>query len=414
MLDSSNDHSIASVPQGEKAGRIEFIDGLRGLAIISVALFHSFTRWPDLVPYGAKYSEFPFFQLGWLGVDLFFMISGYVILMTLERCRSSREFIAKRVVRLFPAMLFCSVLIYFTANIFYERPLGIPHTIFSLLPGLTFLDPKYWSILLGVPEANLELEGSFWSLYVEFKFYFIAAIIYYWKGRDALVKMLFILFGICSLTEALNSQFSNIIIDYAHRGFSRLGFSYYGWFSAGTALYCFVSTGEKKWFYYGCAISLASSLLVTSIFSPAMSTVLGALAISIVFCGSFLSRRMQSVLSNKYLVFMGFISYPLYLLHENMLISLIVKADRLFGGTTHFLLPLLSFSLIILIAWIIAVYIEPAIGKFMKRYLYPLMGIARRSPAGDVNQLEPSPGVAGRSGGPAGLIPVKGEAIELK
>jgi hypothetical protein len=47
----------------------------------------------------------------------------------------------------------------------------------NLLPGLSFVEPYWWSRLLGRPIGSME--GAYWSLYVEFKFYVFAAVIYY-------------------------------------------------------------------------------------------------------------------------------------------------------------------------------------------------------------------------------------------
>ena len=55
--------------------RIAYLDGLRGVAIAMVLLFHAYVRWPELVPYGNAYSGRPWVAYGWLGVQLFFMIS---------------------------------------------------------------------------------------------------------------------------------------------------------------------------------------------------------------------------------------------------------------------------------------------------------------------------------------------------
>ena len=52
--------------------RIQFLDGLRGIAILLVICFHSYTRWPKFVPYGHQFSDFYLFKYGYLGVQLFF------------------------------------------------------------------------------------------------------------------------------------------------------------------------------------------------------------------------------------------------------------------------------------------------------------------------------------------------------
>ena len=111
------------------------------MAIILVILFHAFGRWPDLVPYGEYYAQLSIVQYGWVGVELFFIISGFVIFMTLDKSENYFSFIYKRWLRLFPAMLIVSIFIFLTAPFFYERPAGQP-TLLSLLPGLIFTNPS--------------------------------------------------------------------------------------------------------------------------------------------------------------------------------------------------------------------------------------------------------------------------------
>lgn len=78
------------------------IDGIRALAILSVVLFHAF---PSILPGG------------FIGVDVFFVISGYLITMHLlqsigDRSISLREFYFKRVTRIFPALILVIVVVY--------------------------------------------------------------------------------------------------------------------------------------------------------------------------------------------------------------------------------------------------------------------------------------------------------------
>ena len=76
----------------EPRGRLAYLDGMRGVAILLVLLFHAFARWPDLVPYGDQYQSVPLFRVGFIGVNLFFIISGFVILMTLESVHLSKYY----------------------------------------------------------------------------------------------------------------------------------------------------------------------------------------------------------------------------------------------------------------------------------------------------------------------------------
>ncbi len=175
--------------------RIAFLDGLRGVAILLVLLFHAYARWPQIVPFGDRFAGFPLFKYGWLGVELFFMISGFVILMTLEKCASFSEFIGRRWLQLFPAMLLCSLLVFYTESLFPARPAGIS-SYRDLIPGLTFAESGIWARVLGSPQGVLE--GAFWSLFVEVKFYIIFGALYFFLGRKAALIGLGLIFIISS------------------------------------------------------------------------------------------------------------------------------------------------------------------------------------------------------------------------
>ena len=152
-------------------GRIKYLDGLRGIAILLVVFYHAFSRWTDILPYSNDYSNI-IFEQGFLGVQLFFLISGFVILMTLDKTQSFQNFIYRRWLRLFPAMFVCTIIIYFSANLFDARPNGDVHAI-NLIPGLLFIEPYWLEKAFGIPFESIE--NAFWSLYVEFKFYVLAA-----------------------------------------------------------------------------------------------------------------------------------------------------------------------------------------------------------------------------------------------
>lgn len=165
--------------------RIEYLDGLRGVAIALVVLFHAYARWPEHVPYGDRYASV--WGYGFLGVELFFLTSGFVILMTLEKCTGFKDFMVRRWKRLFPAMLVCSVVVFATAGWFSERPAGQP-TWASLVPGLLFVEPLWIKWATGY--TIVPLEGAFWSLYVEFKFYLIAGAVFFVWGERRLLGVL--------------------------------------------------------------------------------------------------------------------------------------------------------------------------------------------------------------------------------
>ena len=130
-------------------GRVAYIDGLRGIAILGVIFFHAYSRWGGVESYNQNQFFIDLFSHGWLGVQLFFAISGYVIYMSILRYENILMFLIARYLRLFPAMLIAALLIYSTSFFIPERPLGYS-SIIDFLPSLTFIDPGLLSKITGL------------------------------------------------------------------------------------------------------------------------------------------------------------------------------------------------------------------------------------------------------------------------
>lgn len=96
--------------------RIEELDALRGPAALAVMVHHYFNRFDFL--YGHWFPVPKFTDVGKYGVHLFFMISGFVILMTLERTRRPVDFLFARFSRLYPAYWVCVLLTFALVRIF--------------------------------------------------------------------------------------------------------------------------------------------------------------------------------------------------------------------------------------------------------------------------------------------------------
>jgi len=326
--------------------RIDYLDGLRGVAILLVLGFHAYSRWPEIVPYGDAYQNFPIFKLGWLGVQLFFLISGFVIFMTLDKTETFRLYIYKRWLRLFPAMLLASLLIYTSSCFLDSRPAGTPN-ILSLISGLTFIQPDWWGKLLGFNVGVLE--GAFWSLFVEFKFYVLAGLIYFFVGRKFLAPSLLLLF-LCSIFLSYISSVVDIrLVDLLYEVSNSLSLKYFGWFSSGAIFYLFYQNKDNNYFLVAIAVSFLSSYFVGSIYA-----MIAAIMISLLFAGSLKITLIQRILVNRIFMFFGFISYPLYLIHENAMISMVIQFPGYTPWLNMFLSPLIPIAILSIIAYIVA------------------------------------------------------------
>jgi peptidoglycan/LPS O-acetylase OafA/YrhL len=332
--------------------RLPALDGLRGVAIALVLLYHAYVRWPLVVPYGGRFSSLPVISHGKVGVQLFFLISGFVIFMSLDQSGNFGTFMKRRWLRLWPAMLAASILLFVTAPLF-NRPQGTP-VFRDLLPGLTFVEPAWWAYLLGSPQGVLE--GAFWTLFVEMKFYVFAGAIYFLAGgRAALGSLIFVYM----VPHALGRVHS--ISPYLFQAADFLSSWHWGWFAAG-AIYYKAMTNR---------ILMIPALLLSLFAASRMDHELipMSLGIAVLFGSTLLSLRLQHLLSSPVLLFMGAISYPLYLVHENIMISLIETIGRSAPWMPAVLIPLLPISAVIFIGWMIMHYVEPPARRWLAELL---------------------------------------------
>ena len=150
-----------------RGSRLAALDGLRLLAAFSVLAYHYTGINRDY--WGAKpLVEFPTLhhlsRYGYLGVELFFIISGFVILMTAYD-RTVQSFVASRVARLYPAY-WVAILITFLLQQFWTG--GRTPTLLEALGNLTMAQNAY---------GFTDVQGAFWTLWVELRFYLLIGVL---------------------------------------------------------------------------------------------------------------------------------------------------------------------------------------------------------------------------------------------
>jgi len=347
--------------------RLPRLDALRGIAIILVFLFHYYARWTDLFPYGARFASFPLFRFGYMGVDLFFMISGFVIFLTLDNSKSLVEFALRRWIRLFPAMLAATFVIYLTAPFFFERPAGVPRAI-DALPGLLFVDPAWLSAIGG--HTFGEFEAAFWSLFVEVKFYLVFSLLYRFVGAPRTVRVLLSLSLAAMAFRLLDKGF--VIAPIVRTGYLVLEnvfiLNYLPWFMIGLVVYQIRTRPQSAgptW-----RIDMATMFAATA---PLLLSERKHIYMLAAFVGLFLygvfGERGKWFFESKTLLLFGAISYPLYLFHENMGVSIILKMHAAMPWLPGFFLPLPAICIVSGGAFLIARFIEPPMQKALKERL---------------------------------------------
>jgi peptidoglycan/LPS O-acetylase OafA/YrhL len=140
------------------------IDGLRAIAVLVIVLFHL---------------QIPGFQGGFIGVDVFFVVSGFLITeLIVSRLKtgefSFRDFYVRRVTRIIPALA-VTVAAVLLCSLFFQLPKELMHTarqsIYALLSVSNFFfwsESNYWE-----PVAETYVLLHTWSLGVEEQFYLV-------------------------------------------------------------------------------------------------------------------------------------------------------------------------------------------------------------------------------------------------
>ncbi|MDI1353137.1 MAG: acyltransferase, partial [bacterium] len=160
------------------------IDGLRALAVISVVLYHFF---PEILPGG------------FIGVDVFFVISGYLISLIIfsnikKGTFSYKEFYTRRILRIFPSL--CLVLI-FTLSIGWFILDNNDYTVLGneVIAGVLFLSNFNFASQAGYFDAVSISKPllHLWSLGVEEQFYIFwpLIIVVLWNSRTNLLWVTF-------------------------------------------------------------------------------------------------------------------------------------------------------------------------------------------------------------------------------
>lgn len=340
------------------------LDGLRGVAILLVICFHYFS----------------YFRIGWVGVDLFFVLSGFLITGKLAETLTKRGyylgFYLNRVLRILP--------LYYLTLIatFLVIPLATPQIVTSSYKVLIQSQLAYWLFYVNVIDAlrgwpdNILLI-HFWSLSCEMQFYLVWPFVIkkfynnktFWKFSLGLVifALLFRMF--------LAPMVGNLFITRYATLFSRIdafafgALAYLGWsrlnrnkiiqqakilsvFMVIVGFVC-VSSTNFQWHFTDSFVNTIG-LTINAIFFSSL--------LFVTVCGS--EKFLSTFFSNPILTYIGKYSYSMYVFHLPVLI-LFTKANFL----AAFLVPVAAFGATISIS-ILSYHFYEILFLKVKRNIY--------------------------------------------
>ncbi|BAY92032.1 MULTISPECIES: acyltransferase family protein [unclassified Tolypothrix] len=271
--------------QREEKNRNQWLDTLRGIAACWVVMFHL----NQVIPQEDNL-YFHFVGLGYLGVPIFFIVSGYCIYFTVKRSTSILHFYLRRWCRIYPPYLF-SILLVITVCAFRKLVTGtndvayIPNNFHSWLATLTLTT----SPVSSVPTIN----WVYWSLSYELFFYLIMGfIILKPKYHYLLLYSLTIL----SLVPRISEQHNFLFF-----------FNQWGLFSLGIALKGISRSEDIK------AVLLLLISLISIIVNNQIEVQVVAIFTAITIWFSDYNKEILQ--KQNFINKIGKISYSLYLLH---------------------------------------------------------------------------------------------------
>jgi peptidoglycan/LPS O-acetylase OafA/YrhL len=374
--------------KGEVLSRIPQLDGIRGLAVAMVVLDHAsylYQRPPEQIAmtasvHGITRAVLSLTSQGWLGVELFFILSGYLITSILLKTRGANSyftsFYARRVLRILPVFWLTLLALAFI----------FPHAHSFFLIAILFLaNVSSWFGVAG-------LYYPLWSLCVEEHFYLVWPLVVRTFRRR-------ILFGIC---------IAICIADPILRGFFawKMGAPFFdkAWYFSGFrfeglaygAILALIaprmSARQKKIFgaaamavgvgIFAAAVPLgvlhsSASVLATVVHASAGLTFASVLFFGLVCLSLGLDEKQARVFANAPLVLLGELSYCLYLVHQMVFWGW----DRWFGAlgsSTFASRPFAYFAVRLTICFIISMLIALLSRNLVER---PILSLKRHFPA---------------------------------
>ncbi|SEM47938.1 Peptidoglycan/LPS O-acetylase OafA/YrhL, contains acyltransferase and SGNH-hydrolase domains [Sphingomonas gellani] len=279
--------------------RLAALDGLRGLSALAVCLFH----YTYMVQFMIPGAPLPAAQVWWgcYGVQLFFAISGFVILGSLARTRNVPSFARARAMRLLPE---------------YWIAMTVTAALLALLgPTRLQVSPIDW--LWNLPMLQLwsmtpMIDGVYWSLNLEVGFYAAMALIWRLGGTRRIETVVLCWLGVKWLFWLTEPNFRLALLFLTDQA---------AFFAIGLVTYR-VWSGERHWTEQ---LPVIAAIGVTVFLTDPIHA--HWLFLGMVPLFLLLAKGRLGWLAHPVLIWMGWLSYPFYLLHGAIGYAVIARLE---------------------------------------------------------------------------------------
>ena len=296
------------------------IDGLRAISIISVVIYHA----------QLKLNNNVIFSGGFLGVDIFFVISGYLICSIIfkelleKKSFSFKNFFVRRARRILPALIFLIFVSSFFSY-FILQPSALSNFSKSIISSIFFSSNIFFWQVDSMYMAESQLLNPLlhtWSLSVEEQFYLFFPVVIFliFKIDKKFLFPFILLLMFLSIFSTWYGSKNHIIFNF-YSITSRI------WELGIGSLIAYYEYFKKKNFSFSQKINeiicFLSLIIIIYFFvfpvlpnrHPTIYTIIPIVSVSLIILLSGKTSFFKSILSNNFFVFTGLISYSLYLWH---------------------------------------------------------------------------------------------------
>lgn len=309
--------------------RIQSLDSLRGVAAIAVVFYHYLFLLPS--KYGLHEERIDYFYHFQVGVHLFFMISGFVIFMTITKCDNLFQFIWGRFSRLYPVYWCAVILTFLIVTIFgpTDRSVSIKEALINLTMFQEYLSFRH-------------VDGVYWTLSIELAFYiligcaFSVGLIKYTEYICVLWVSIALGVKIFDINVGIFEQI--LLLDWCQ------------YFAAGIAYHLFWKKNNEKILPI---IILLLSITYTCV-ATAPDLTFSIISIHVLFILAIYVYSAREQL--KLFQWLGSISYSLYLIHQNIGYSIILNLQK--NGVDFLVAVFFAVVVVLVIATLLHIFIE--------------------------------------------------------
>ncbi|WSX47084.1 acyltransferase [Streptomyces sp. NBC_00963] len=345
-------------------GRLRALDGLRLVAALMVAAYHYGGRDGDISRAwgGSPRHQFPtlseWFAYGCLGVQIFFVISGFVICMS-GWGRPLRSFFASRVSRLYPA--------YWAAIVIVTATFALPWVAYRTVSPS---DALVNLTMLQQPVGADRVLGVCWTLWAELRFYALFALCVVLPGANRQRVLVFC--GVWTLAAAITDAVHQPVLSMV------LMPEYAPFFIGGIGLYLLHRDRRDviAWGVTGVSWAIGQHYAVTGLWHRADPAFFSyrhtAVIVTVVTLGFVLVGAVALGFFRwadwRWLTVAGALTYPFYLVHEHLGWVVVAVLHRKLGIPSYGTL-VLTVALMLGLAWLLNRYVENRLTPLLRAAL---------------------------------------------